>query len=175
MGIPPAVRLRWRPTMRAPGLHRPIQRAPEDEAEGTRSRLFAFLGQDRRRPVAKKGDLQATTHLNIGLDNELGKRLKEAARQSERTLTQEARFALKKHLGMDAAPGGERSGVSAVPWNEQALQRCGRPGPWYGNSTLGESERCHTSRIIPLMRWQVKPDHRSRFLCRSFLTRSLPS
>jgi predicted transcriptional regulator len=63
--------------------------------------------------MAKKGDLQAQTHLNIGLDNEMGKRLKESATKFERTLTQEARYALRKYLGMDATPAEDSAGVSA--------------------------------------------------------------
>jgi hypothetical protein len=63
--------------------------------------------------VARKEDLQATTHLNIGLDNEMGKRLKEAAIRNERRLTQEARYALRLYLGIDAAPAEDEAGVSA--------------------------------------------------------------
>lgn len=61
--------------------------------------------------MARKGDLKATTHLNVGLDDELDRRLRESALKFERTLTQEARYALKKHLGMDATPVEDNASV----------------------------------------------------------------
>jgi hypothetical protein len=61
--------------------------------------------------MARKGDLMATTHLNVGLDAELDRRLRESALKYERTLTQEARYALRKHLGMDATPVEDSAGV----------------------------------------------------------------
>ena len=62
--------------------------------------------------MAKKGELMAVTHLNIGLDNEMGRRLKESATKWERTLTQEARFALRKYLKLDV-PADDTLDVSA--------------------------------------------------------------
>ena len=61
--------------------------------------------------MAKKGDLKATIHLNLGLDDNLSQRLRESALKYERTLTQEARYALKKHLGMDATPVEDNASV----------------------------------------------------------------
>ena len=61
--------------------------------------------------MARKGDLKATIHLNLGLDDNLSQRLRESALKYERTLTQEARYALRKHLGMEATPVEDSAGV----------------------------------------------------------------
>jgi hypothetical protein len=63
--------------------------------------------------VAKKGELKATMHLNIGLDDMLGKALEASASRNERRLNEEVRYALRMYLGIHRTPAEESAGVSA--------------------------------------------------------------
>jgi hypothetical protein len=54
--------------------------------------------------MARKGDLKPTWHINVGVDESLQKVLLEAAARNERKITQEIRFALRSHYGLNRAP-----------------------------------------------------------------------
>jgi hypothetical protein len=62
--------------------------------------------------VARKGDLNATWHINVGVDESLQKALMEAAAKNERRITQEVRYVLRTHYGLDPSPAEEQAGVS---------------------------------------------------------------
>jgi hypothetical protein len=67
--------------------------------------------------VARKGDLQSFKHYNVAMDKPLALALEQSARRNERRLTEEIRYAVRKHLGLDAMPAYEpRPGLeSAAP------------------------------------------------------------
>lgn len=61
--------------------------------------------------MARKGDLNPVTHLNLGLDQELAAALLASARKNERRLTQECRYAVKLYLGLEPKPAEDPAGV----------------------------------------------------------------
>jgi hypothetical protein len=63
--------------------------------------------------VAKKGELKAVMHLNIGLDDALSKALEASAARNERRLNEEVRFVLRQHYNVHRMPAEESAGVSA--------------------------------------------------------------
>jgi hypothetical protein len=66
--------------------------------------------------VAKKGELKPVVKMNIGLAAPLAKAVEAAANRYERTWNEEVRFVLfvlKEFYGLNQAPVGGESGVSA--------------------------------------------------------------
>jgi hypothetical protein len=67
--------------------------------------------------VARKGDLQAVRHLNLGMDAALADALLASAVRNERRLAEECRFAVRLYLGLVDQPRTAHAEVStdAVP------------------------------------------------------------
>jgi hypothetical protein len=63
--------------------------------------------------MARKGDLRPYKNLNMWLDQEMCEALERAAIQSERRLTQEARYRIKLGLKMGEAPAEASADASA--------------------------------------------------------------
>jgi hypothetical protein len=63
--------------------------------------------------VARKGDLKPVLKMNLGLDEPLAAKVKEAAERNERGWNQEVRYALKQFYGIDPVPAEAEAGVSA--------------------------------------------------------------
>lgn len=62
--------------------------------------------------MAKKGDLKAVMHLNIGLDESLSKALERSAAKNERRLTEEARYHIRQGLSVEGKLAEDQAGVS---------------------------------------------------------------
>jgi hypothetical protein len=62
--------------------------------------------------MAKKGELNHKRQLGMRMDEDFEAALMESAAKNERSLAQEARFALRRYLGLDRPPVEESAGVS---------------------------------------------------------------
>jgi len=84
-----------------------------ETGEDTHRVSFAgFFLLEREASMARKGDLKAVKHLNIGLDRALSAALEARAAENERKLTEEVRYAIRQYLKSTPAPVEEAGGVS---------------------------------------------------------------